>query len=649
MESIVKSIVDGCAAQGVEVAEAMAAFMARVIVENDPVRFAPDREISDDSLEQLTLTAIERLTEADAPAMETLKMQVAFDSTYQSCEDRLEMEKKRRVDEKQRLIREILNVRPKSATDYEALTGLYRRIYSFLVKVSTGDEREIAAALESVFPRVGLKSFVQLSSDAKRGQLEELALIVLGIRLFNREVGKGGVGLDRVEEKAMRCVCDLQEILDHETNEQNDLASRYQDTLVYCHLRGVALDEVERWGQELANRRQYAAYLQSLAEDAAACARRVAARREKFKSELDDLKRLVGGRASVPKEQVYPKFEAIASAYGDLREDLDLVEARTETLEALHAFRESFVPTLLASHPVARAARLDRLDKKNIVEDQADMAAAALREEEEELKAAARGAATGASAVVASDDEPAQPQDDDDDDEPREAAAVLLSVETTPEFLQLPLEYQGFCGWTVANRQGLLLPGKPALGVVRYQGACYVFAHAVALRAFMRNPDAVKQAVLDAGAKAPELVHLLRIQDQYPGTSIAHVLADRAHNKKSAAAGPRAPTKDAATDTPTHFVEKHIDYAYDWNEWGLRRRALRLAQLKTCATTSVQTDKSHFRRDNHSQVYLPRVKPTQTRTDSSTNLPVHVQYLAGLRGGPNHKTKPGVVNLSFEV
>ena len=73
-------------------------------------------------------------------------------------------------------------------------------------------EREVAAALESVFPRIGsrwifceshneicnscrLKSFVSMSPDDKKFQLKELANIVGGIRLFNKEIGKGGAGI----------------------------------------------------------------------------------------------------------------------------------------------------------------------------------------------------------------------------------------------------------------------------------------------------------------------------------------------------------------------------------------------------------------------------------------------------------------------
>ena len=243
-------------------------------------------------------------------------------------------------------------MKPRGSTDFETLTALYRQIFGFLQHASKGQggldgkgsgcaddpaaleravEREIAAALESVFPRIGLKSFVQLSAEEKRLQLEELARIVTGIRLFNRETGKGGAGLDHVEDAVATTVSDLRDALDAEVAEQHELAARYQETLVYCRLKkppDAAPEQLDRWARELANRRQYASYLTSLAEDAAASARRVAVQREAFATEMDELQAMVGGRAAVPKEHVYPKFDAIATAWFALDEELRVVEAR---------------------------------------------------------------------------------------------------------------------------------------------------------------------------------------------------------------------------------------------------------------------------------------------------------------------------------
>ena len=53
-----------------------------------------------------------------------------------------------------------------------------------------------AAALQSVFPQTELGTFMSLIKRDKERQLVELTQIVTGIRLFNKECGKGGEGID---------------------------------------------------------------------------------------------------------------------------------------------------------------------------------------------------------------------------------------------------------------------------------------------------------------------------------------------------------------------------------------------------------------------------------------------------------------------
>ena len=84
------------------------------------------------------------------------------------------------------------------------------------------------------------------------------------------------------------------------------------------------------------------------------------------------------------------------------------------------------------------------------------------------------------------------------------------------------------------------------------------------------------------------------------------------------------------------------------------------------STDGTQTDMSHFRRENESQVYLPRDQETQTKQDNGTNPKRMHTYIAGLRNGnstqyaskyaedgdnPKQKTKKKttVVNLTFEL
>ncbi|CAF4257510.1 unnamed protein product, partial [Rotaria magnacalcarata] len=58
--------------------------------------------------------------------------------------------------------------------------------------------REATAALQSVFPQTELGNFLSLSKRDKDRQLVELTQIVTGIRLFNKECGKGGEGIDNL-------------------------------------------------------------------------------------------------------------------------------------------------------------------------------------------------------------------------------------------------------------------------------------------------------------------------------------------------------------------------------------------------------------------------------------------------------------------
>ena len=91
--------------------------------------------------------------------------------------------------------------------------------------------------------------------------------------------------------------------------------------------------------------------------------------------------------------------------------------------------------------------------------------------------------------------------------------------------------------------------------------------------------------------------------------------------------------------TPTHFIETYIDLNYHWNEWELRKRALKLVNLTKCKTIGQQTDHSHFRRENDSQVYELREMGTQTLRNKGTNPPMITTYLGGLRGTANTNNK----------
>jgi len=71
-----------------------------------------------------------------------------------------------------------------------------------------------------------------------------------------------------------------------------------------------------------------------------------------------------------------------------------------------------------------------------------------------------------------------------------------LLPQTTPDFMQTPLDYLGFCVWSIVKRNGLLIPGKPALGVYRYKDKNCVFSDERAINEFLKDPEVYLNGVV---------------------------------------------------------------------------------------------------------------------------------------------------------
>ncbi|CAM9135605.1 unnamed protein product [Ectocarpus sp. 8 AP-2014] len=661
IQELVRKVVRQCASRGVTVSEVLAAFVARTVIQkpglNGQALFSLNSPLTQEGLSDLIDRSVDRLLEVDSPSLETMKMQVAVDSSYITEDEGLLNSHQRRSARLREMQRTIATMRPKDGADFDALTALHRQIFSYLLRHASDDsrlgrgvEREVAAALESVFPRISLKAFINLGSEEKYAQLDELANIVLGIRVFNQHIGKGGVNIPNPEQEAATLLLDMGRVLSDELEQAQQTCAELQQVIVHSELRhpqGVTADMLSRWKDELTNKRQYLSYLQSLQEDMAVSDRKVGLLRDTIRSEMRDLEELVGNRASVPKEHVYPKFYEIATHWTALYREYKVISGRTRTTDVLRAFRDSYTPTIRGGMDIqsgelsaleenARAAEAAvGITSTNVEPTGATENKPSLGDTNEGKDADEEGRRGDTSDHIEEQpgpggQEPAIVRREDQSIE----QPVKLSIESTPEFMQLPLEYQGFCSWTIVKRQGLLLPGKPELGVIRYKNRFFVFAHQVAIATFMSDPELFLKATLERAVASPELIHLLRLQDSFPETCISRMLqgGKNGNGKIRPSLALALPEKrEAGTDTPVHFIEKCVDPEYHWNEWVLRRRALQVANLRNCVTKSQQTDGSHFRRVNDTQVYLPRAKHTQTNRNSGTKPPRHVQYFGGER------------------
>lgn len=643
-------------------------------------------------------------------------MQVEFDATYLAEDSEAQKKLKNRNKMINSHKQAIADIKMTDAQDYEALTSLYRKIFRFLLEFAPNNrhqhsdknmEREVAAALESVFPRVGLKTFISLEYEDKMTQLMELNRIILGIRLFNRFEGRGGSGIDDMDKDSMILASILQQDIEKEMGFFQDACSKYQQAIIRAYLfrrkkkfmvkemarqekeaeendspnaqpplntysfdqMGVSQDPnqiimpidqqstlgnsihhrhglksnemflisqledvndyvIERWSQELANRRQYLNFLKSLLDEIKYINSKLSTLIEKLKLELTTIKSLISNKTSVPKEVVYPRFDALGSLWVNLFEEVIVLIARSNTFQALCKYRLSFSPTLadeLFGDEEDKSVKRSSMTMESVMlfdENSLADGKSTVRETTEGLE----------------EPEPIKPFESVESsylnttglEEYALSGAQLLSIENTPDFALLPLELQGFCPWTIVEARGLLIPGKPSLGIVRYENQYYVCDHIMAIKAFMEKPEYYLNAIKTRALKNPEFIHLLNLQKWFPTTSIAKLLHKHEMEINNQTGQPL--TKDAATETPTHFIESYIDLNYHWNEWELRKRALKMVNLKNCRTSGQQTDQSHFRRDNESQVYIPKVADTQTKRDKGTNPPIVTTYIQGLRG-----------------
>jgi Domain of unknown function len=288
---------------------------------------------------------------------------------------------------------------------------------------------------------------------------------------------------------------------------------------------------------------------------------------------------------------VYPKFDSLSQIYSQLLEEKNLAILRRDLFRVLLDYKQTMTSSL--SETLIRESK-------------------ALYAEKAAIQRATEDA-------VAQHTDSAQVGD----------GILRLMPSSTPDFMHIPLDFLGFCLVNIVE-QGLLMPGKPNLGVFKYNDKYCVFADLESIEKFVAEPNKYLDDVVEKCRLMPELIHLLKMQDHFPDASLAALLQGRdgMHPLFSISAPLMV---DKGVTTPIHFVEKHIEPNYCWNEWDLRKKALQMANIRKKVTVSTQTELSNFRIDNETQVYLPKDNSTNTGINASTNTVLPKTYIVGLR------------------
>eukprot|EP01147_Barroeca_monosierra_P000397 gene397-3743_t len=675
VQSLIRRIVLTCNEHGTSPSNQHAAVVMKGVILHPDTGLEPDKDISKEGMDTIVNTSA-RLLNENPISVQTAALQVLFRQQYKSIGELLKLRQRDMDDVMKEVEESILDMKCHTRSDYE---GLYRQVVScMLLRSNMGSPtninvvKETTAALESVLPPEELGTFISLTRSRKLDQLHELALLTMGIRLFNRSVKKGGQEIPNLP-------LDLENILQRTTQTIQQhfhslLASAYTYSKELINNQPSNQDHTHL-EQLSANAYQSIMYLQRLQTDIVHIAAEFSHTRHQFELRQERLLAIIEGQDAVSTDVVFPQFSATGSLWQTMQGHLSIVSSIAHLLSQLVAHMQLHTVDALPDE----MPKSSLSDSILIYKDHFDKLC---METLDHLKR--------------SDREGDHYNDDTDKvSERNEADRSLVERPlrqsdfskkhdllkfhdplTTHNFEKLPLQCEGFCPVTL-TKTGAIVPicrhivpspvmtqpvasftielisqvfsftffvdvVEASVPILNFGNMFYGFLDQQAAKNFADAPDRSVKELLDIVRRRLELPELLRMH---------HALASRQDIKSIVAGGEHMAVKsDATCQTDTHVIEQHIDKKYEWNEWELRRKALRLANLRQKKTHSTQTNNSHFRRENATQVYLPKPNGTQTKRDGYTNTSKPVTYMRGLRGGQSKDAIPHqVVDLTLDI
>ncbi|KAM3675318.1 cilia- and flagella-associated protein 206 [Ammospiza maritima maritima] len=606
LKRIIRQVGLECSAQGQSLSETLVAFMVKAVVLDPRNDFNMDRSLTENDIQDLIQLCVTRLLDTTNPSLSTIKMQVYFDMNYANRDELLSEQERVLEGKLAPVVRAVTESGPHTREEME---NMYQKIVAYvLLRSGLGSPtdieavREVTAALQSIFPQTEIITFISLSKKDKEQQLKDLAMLVTGIRLYNKQCQKGGSCIDDLPEILSEAIPSATRTLDERLNSCQLLAHRYtalleamqEDPQRFSQLRFLKLKEA------LFNVRQYEAFLCILQSNAITSAQEVESLDVQFEAAMMLLKNTVQDKTSIESREVFPLFMELSKLWAGFQDEMLLLSFLTNMADNLQQFLEIqsqlFPEEMLTSLLEGVTVKSDEERIKETMETRVNVSDFTNQE--------------------------------------------WLFPETTDNFDQLLIQYRGFCAHSIGVK-GIILPGNPAIGILKHKEKYYVFSSKEDAYIFAEDPDKFIQLNIEKAKKYAELIQLLELHHQFEYL-VPHTQA------RKASTGSMKPTqkRESGTQTDTHILPPTIVRSYEWNEWELRRKAIKLANLRRMLTHSMQTDLSHMRRENCTQVYLPKEAGTQTKRDNSSNVPKPQVFLRGLRGGSSPTTHMLAVDLT---
>ncbi|GLV32787.1 uncharacterized protein CBL_00506 [Carabus blaptoides fortunei] len=601
---IVKELYRQCVNEDIRVSEDFLSYYVKLLL------LDPSWNVTDDdynlhreNVENLVDYCIETLYEGRSPSLKTLQIQHYIQTRATSKSNLIEANRQLLKECLKPLQEDIFRV---TLTELNRSDNhkLFDRIVLYITILSgLGNPEEDAVlqeatfALKSIFGESDLSDFVQLKPDEKIIELTYLQNLVAGIRLFNRDCGKPAAPIEDLPKILSNAFHGIQTILQNELLQvmekvnlttsaiENVYVLERNDETGYSYVLNLPQDVSEeflRYIMELLIlSRQYEVYIRKLLADI----KDIETSGNKLFNDLQKifikLHASVKMKVAVPTNIVYPLFIQLSEIWQKIQDEIVLLSTYNQIFkemqekQSLNSITDKILKLMIGKGEILTDAK--RLERTM-----------GLKIKEENNK------------------------------------CDILNPLRIKDFDKIPLQYLGFCAFSLVETKGGLIPGNPNMGICKWHDKCYVFSSPEAASAFGQDPKTYVLRALEGIRTRPELINLLQMHDQIRSVRSIGVLYEKPAEVVL--------TYNVGMQTELHPIPTHIDPDYTWNVWDLYRQAIKLANISNCKTHSTQTNKSHFRYSVHVQTTELRNKECQTKKDNYTNVATPSNFIFGLRG-----------------
>lgn len=549
------------------------------------------------NLEIFVNTCVSLLTSGHS-SLNTLKIQHIYHTNYDRLNNLMDNHKNAAEACLKPLINEIVDTYPDMEDEGEIMK-LFRKISIYIILASgLGNPsailtlKEGMAALDSVFTSEDLTAFIDLPREDKISQLWQLAAIVSGVRLFNKDCKKGGEGIQDLpfdlEDAIKACsallsnrVMSLMQCINSMTTAIDDVIVLEEENghLLIQPKSGVTSEDYRNIFNYLAFYRQLEVYVRQLLADTEVISQEASVYVEQLKRYLKQVHDVVKYKSAVPVVTVFPLFVQVWHVWHDMQNLMYLISTINNVLAMLTTQQDCVkLP--------ANVLKL-MLNGKTVMTDQDRVNRAVGLE-------------------------------------------VKMSIVNLRNFMPFSennlrdnhIQYLGFCAVCVCK--GALVPCNPRLGVMKVDSNIYGFCTAEMAAQFNHDPQRYINRALEYIRNNPHLINLLDV--------VTEVRKVRHIEELVAKIIPKITYYEKDVQTELHPVPEKIVKDYVWNLWEYKKRACQWATIVNCRTHSTQTRYSHLRSEIQCQTTENRDKCLQTRRDNNMNTMNIQMFHRGLRG-----------------